>query len=188
MHPSGTLSHDGNVGDYRASVGQTNVPVSEHLANIVSETKGTVTECVERLVDESLVADVVTQVECFAAEDSVLGVQPGHRLIRRVAVLRGRRSHRGFVFAESLYVPDRLPPVVRRGLLETSDPIGRVLLGNHVAFARVDLPSIPESSRSPDGSVWARRYRLDLAGVPVMDITEWFLDTLPPLLPPTSHC
>ena len=161
--------------------------MSERLASIVSETKGTVTEFVEHLVDERIVADVVTQVESLAAEESVLGVQPGHRLFRRVAVLRGRRSHRSFVLAETMYVPDRLPRVVQRELLETDDPIGRVLLANQLAFARVDLPSIPEPSGSPNGALWARRYRLDLAGMPVMDITEWFLDTLARLLPPTGE-
>jgi chorismate-pyruvate lyase len=158
--------------------------VSEHLARIVSETKGTVTEFVERLVDERIVADVVTQVEFSAAEDSELGVQPGHRLIRRVAVLRGRRSHRGFVVAETMYVPDRLPPTVRRGLLETDEPIGRVLLGHQLAIARVDLASTPEPPGSPHGALWSRRYRLDIAGLPVMDITERFLYSLAPLLTP----
>jgi chorismate-pyruvate lyase len=174
------------VGDSRGSVGQTSLSVSQQLARIVCEIKGTVTEFVEHLVGERIVADVVTQVESLAAENSVLAVQPGHRTFRRVAVLRGRRSHRSFVLAETTYVPARLPRNAQRELLETDEPIGRVLLANQLAFARVDLPSIPEPTRSPDGTLWARRYRLDLAGLPVMDITEWFLDTLAPFLQPTG--
>jgi len=174
------------VGDFGRSVGRTSLAVSERLASIVSETKGTVTEFVEHLVDERIVADVLTQVESSASQDSVLEVQPGHRLFRRVAVLRGRRSHRSFVWAETMYVPDRFPRVVQRELLETDDPIGRVLVRNHLEFARVDLPSIPETSGSPNGALWARRCRLDLAGMPVMDVTELFLDTLASLLPPTE--
>jgi chorismate-pyruvate lyase len=169
-------------GQLPRSVGETSLGVSAYLASAVGETKGTVTEFIEHLVNERIVADVVAQVEFSAGGDGVLRVQSGDRLIRRVAVLRGRRTHRGFVLAQTVYVPDRLPPGVQRALLETDDPIGRVLLGNQLALVRVDLPSIPEPSRSPDGALWARRYRLDLAGVPVMDISEWFLRTLAPLV------
>jgi chorismate-pyruvate lyase len=175
------------VGDIRGSAGEASLSDSALLASIVSETEGTVTEFIEHLVDERIVADVVTQVESLAAQDSVLQVQTGHRLFRRVAVLRGCRSHQSFVLAETMYVPDRLPRIVQRELLETDDPIGRVLLGNQLAFARAELPPIPEPSGLPNGALWARRYRLDLAGVPVMDITEWFLNTLAPLLPPTGE-
>ena len=60
------------------------------------------------------------------------------------------------------------------------DPIGRILTEEGIAFTRKPLPRPDRSHASVDGDVapapddcpLARAYRVDVAGVPVMVITE----------------
>ena len=66
------------------------------------------------------------------------------------------------------------------------DPIGRILTEEGTAFTRVPLlgpdrlhASVDgDTPPAPDGCPLARAYRVDVAGVPVMVIAEWFLSTL----------
>jgi chorismate-pyruvate lyase len=115
-----------------------------------------------------------------------LGVGKGRHLLRRTVVLRGRRSAKPYLYAESLLVPGRLPDVFFRRLETTVDPIGRILAEEGIAFTRIPLPG-PDKRKlavdgdacpPPDGCPLARAYRVDVAGVPVMVITEWFLSAV----------
>jgi chorismate-pyruvate lyase len=106
----------------------------------------------------------------------------GQVLTQRDAVLKGRTTNASYLYAESLFAPERLPERARVQLAETDDPIGRVLAQHAAKLAREALPR-PQRAGPPDGIsiaasaadvVWARAYRLMIDGLPVFAISEWF--------------
>jgi chorismate-pyruvate lyase len=155
---------------------------------------GTVTDLLEALTGEPLVADVVRQHPMEAGQDNGLGVAPGLVVTYRAAVLKGRVTDVPYVYAESVYQPERLPDSVGRQLARTSDPIGRILAAHGLVVAREPVGA-PEETGAPGWArsgevgaepveiVWCRAYRLMVGGVAVFAITEWFcrsvLDALP---------
>ena len=92
--------------------------------------------------------------------------------------------------AESLIALSRLPSCVCERLEATNDPIGRILAEEGLEFTRSALsaPQAPVTSplncaaSAPPETLLARTYRVDLDGVPVMVISEWFLHSLEPFL------
>jgi chorismate-pyruvate lyase len=158
-------------------------PVLHALLGALADPQKTVTEVLEDLVKEPVTAHKLDQVETTAADGNRLAVEPGHALTRRVTLLRGQRSSRSYLFADSLIVTSRLPPETWRRLAEGSDPIGRVIVEDGLPMTRVDVTpeGRPLVSRSPGVTgefIYARRYRLDVGHEPVMDIAEWFLPNL----------
>jgi chorismate-pyruvate lyase len=141
----------------------------------------TVTHLLEKLTGESIVADVVRQFPAEAGSGDDLGVPEGQALTGRIAVLRGRATGLAYVYAESTFLPERLPAPARERLARTSDPIGRVLADQGLAMEREALgwpdadvvPSLPPGPADPE-IVWRRAYRLTVDGRPVFSIREWF--------------
>jgi chorismate-pyruvate lyase len=155
------------------------------LRRALLESRDTVTQILERRTGEQIVADVVRHDPTVAETDNVLGVPTGHPLVDRLAVLRGGTSARAYVYAASLFVPDRLPERAQQELAGTSAPIGRILLDHGFDLARRALPEPgalgpPEFSPTApvdDGAdevIWARAYLLLLDAIPVFAIREWF--------------
>jgi chorismate-pyruvate lyase len=158
-------------------------PTSASLvADALAQSRLTVTEFIEDLVGEPMMADKLAQFEVSAVDDSGLGVEVGHPLLRREVLLRGRRSLRPYVHAESWLVPDRLPGAVIERLTQTDTPIGRALVEQHLSYIRVDVVPIHSSNRSAYESVYARNYRIDIGNRPALRIAERFLNTLTPYL------
>ena len=83
------------------------------LQRVLRESSDTVTQILEMLTGEPIVADVVRQYPIVAGDEQALGVSMGHPLIHRIAVLRGGASARPYVYAESNFVPDRLPDLAQ---------------------------------------------------------------------------
>jgi chorismate-pyruvate lyase len=143
---------------------------------------GTVTDLLEELTGEPLVADVVRQHPMAAGRDNDLGLAPGQIVTYRAAVLKGRATDIPYVYAESFYPPERLPEPARAELERTSDPIGRILAAAGLALGREPLARPEEAGADgptwaqagPAEIVWSRAYRLTVSGVPVFVITEWF--------------
>lgn len=146
----------------------------------------TVTDFLETLTGERLVADPVRHRPMAAADPNDLGVAAGRELTRRTALLKGGTSGRPYVYAASLFVPDRLPERVRAQLEEGTDPIGRVLAAHglrpvRVPLARSERPEGPDDDGSGDlpgltpAIVWSRAYRLTRDGLTLFAIREWFL-------------
>ena len=141
----------------------------------------TVTGFLEALTGEPLVADVLTQRRVASDPDAGLAVDGERTVIRRVARLRGRGGT-PYLYAETAFVPARLPLTARRRLAEGGDPIGRVLVDEGLAPARLPaVEPVPRQCPDPVGPevaesvVWRRAYRLALGGRPVFAIREWFL-------------
>jgi chorismate-pyruvate lyase len=142
----------------------------------------TVTDILETVTEEPLVADVISLIRTPAGAANVLDVEVGQELVLRIAVLRGERTHRRYLHAETLYVPDRLPLDALTRLERTTDPIGRVLADFGAPWSREPISPagrIVEAypSHGPDSSevVWERAYRLLVDGTPTFAIHEWFL-------------
>ena len=149
------------------------------LAERLAALRGTLTGFLEELVHEPVVAHRLEQGDAPAAGDNPVSVDAGTVVTRRVAVLRGQHSRRPFVDTATVLVGSRLPAEFRRTLAETDAPIGRVLSRTGLEVTRVALPApgLREWRRHPMFAahhLHARHYRLDIAGVPVMEIAEWF--------------
>jgi len=161
------------------------------LESVLSQTGTTVTAFLEQLVGEPVDAHELRHVMIEASTPNLLGVGEGHPLLQRSSVLQGRRSQRPYVHAESLLVPSRLPAAFCRQLETSNDPIGRILAKEGIVFTRSQLPR-PDRGRAPvradsqgsEDCLFARTYRIDIDGVAVMVISEWFLQVLELFLGP----
>jgi chorismate-pyruvate lyase len=177
----------GRTGDRSCSPigrsGRVTGPGLGELQSAVLDSPGTVTDFLEMLTGELLVADVVRQYPVLLGPDNDLAVTAGQAATHRIAVLRGGTTDQPYVYAETIFVRERLPEPARTQLEATRDPIGRVLAAHGLhperevlvqsngAGARV--PSVAEELGSE--IVWSRAYRLTIGGRPVFAIHEWFL-------------
>ena len=140
----------------------------------------------EQLVGEPIDAQVGSQGSVVAPPSNGLDVEAGAALLARSATLRGRRSGRSYLYAETLLVPSRLSERFLHRLGSSRDPIGRILEEEGIAVTRTPMAGPPASLvPAPDrnGSdigecLLARSYRVEAAGAPVMMISEWFLNSL----------
>ena len=161
------------------------------LESALSETGGTVTSFLEKLVGEQVDAHERRHVTVAADTPNFFGVEKGHPLVQRSAVLQGRTSAQPFVSAETLLVPSRLPAAFSRRLEASADPIGRILAAEGIEFSRSPLPG-PAPRRSwtlgalpeRDDCLLARTYRIEIDGLAAMVISEWFLRSLEAFLCP----
>ncbi|HEY1443616.1 MAG TPA: chorismate pyruvate-lyase family protein [Acidimicrobiales bacterium] len=165
------------------------VPVTNRLdlRAALDRTSGTVTDFLEQLVDEKIVANANHHELIEAHKGNPLRVDEGEPLLRRAATLQGAKSGCSYVYAESVIVVGRLPTGFSNLLQTGSDPIGRVLDKMGIAVIRQgvgepDGAPRPNSDVTVDNCLLARSYRLESDQTPVMIITEWFLKTLVPFL------
>ena len=156
------------------------------LQRAVVDSPGTVTDFLEMLTGEPLVADVVRQGPVVLGPGNDLEALPGYTATHRIAVLKGGSTDQPYVYAETMFVGERLPEPVGTQLEGTTDPIGRVLVAHGLHPDREPLvPSGEAMGQGPSavlvlGSdiVWSRAYRLRMDGQPVFAIHEWFLRTV----------
>jgi chorismate-pyruvate lyase len=163
-------------------------PGTPSLPRLLRDNPDTVTHLLEELTGEPLVADVVRQYSMTAEAPNALGVAAGQTVTHRIAVLKGAVTMVPYVYAESAFVPARLPGAARLQLEQTSDPIGRVLAAHGLACVREETsasgPGTPRAldrtearasdAAGADAIVWSRAYNLTIDGLPVFAICEWF--------------
>jgi chorismate-pyruvate lyase len=156
-------------------------PLPVDLPRVLRESTGTVTHLLETATGEPLRAEVLRQEPVTAVVDDGLGGVTGQPLCQRVAVLRGSRSELAYVYAESVFVAERLPETARQQLARTDDPIGRVLVAHGLRLTTEALvppappyPAPALTAGQGNDIVWARAYRLIVEGAPVFAIREWF--------------
>jgi len=160
----------------------TNRDIAE-LQRAVADSPGTVTDFLEMLTGEPLVADVVRQGPVVVGPGNNLEAAPGYAATHRIAVLKGGTSDQPYVYAETMFVAERLPEPARTQLEGTTDPIGRVLAAHGLHPDRESLaPSGDGMGEAANAAaalgsdvVWSRAYRLRIDGQPVFAIREWFL-------------
>lgn len=158
------------------------------LRAALENTNGTVTNYLEELVGEGIVAEFHDHLKIVAPASNDLEAAEGEPLLLRHATLRGRRSGSAYVYAESIIVTNRLPPTFFLRLESSTDPIGRILDELGIATSRTNLDRGRVAASRPNGAkkvgdyLLGRTYRLDSERIPLMVITEWFLKTLTPFL------
>jgi len=152
------------------------------LQRTLQDSPDTVTQILEELTGEAIVARVVRQDAITAGADNALGVPTGQPMMHRVAVLKGSTSQEPYLYAESTFDPQRLPDTVGVQLAHTNEPIGRIVVAHgfrltRVALPRPGLPALPPAITAGEPAaevVWARAYVLLLDDHPVFAIREWF--------------
>lgn len=146
-------------------------------------TDGTVTHLLETFAGEPIcVIKLHQSIDDAAAGVDELALRARQRVLHREVLLVGCTTRRAFVYAESLIVPDRLDPVVRDGLLESSKPIGYLLEESRTETFRQIIASRRESAGAcgsyfgidAAADVLTRTYRVLAGGRPIMLITEKF--------------
>lgn len=161
-------------------------PAPALFQRILLTTDGNVGRLLENYSGEAIEAVKLEQFSTPGGEEEhalELGTAD-ERLARRV-VLCGARTGRPLLYAECLIALHRLHPVVRSGLLSTSEPIGRLLTMTRAETFR----EILASGRMPawkvavhfgiaeTDEVFTRTYRIVSGGHPIMLITEKFPTT-----------
>lgn len=153
---------------------------------IILTTDGTLTEILEAYLYEKI--KLVKLAEAFIplAEDlSLLQVETGTPVIERRILLQGKISHRNWVYAESVIIPDRLDERYRERLLKSEESIGRLWLEHRVETFKEIVDSCREVAGSqaeyfrihPTDLLLSRTYRVFSHGQPIMLITEKFPET-----------
>jgi chorismate-pyruvate lyase len=150
-------------------------------------TNGTLTRILGIVADEEIVVQIIKQnIQTVAPGMAELGQLSGGRLLQRHVLLKGRTSGHRFVAAESLIATDLLPRAITASLTRTECPIGEIMAAGHLETFKE--PADVWIGESPDWLASAgyqasqprtvsRRYRIIMAGQPVMIITEYFLES-----------
>jgi len=157
------------------------------LRAALDRTSGTVTDFLEHLVGENIDAHTHYHDIVEAHNANGLRVEEGQPLLHRAATLRGRTSGCSYVYAESVIVVGRLPTEFYDQLQTSTDPIGRILDEMRIAVTRQGVAEpdgvpLPNSDIKVGDCLLARTYRIDSQQIPIMIISEWFLNTLIPFL------
>lgn len=153
------------------------------LQEILLRTDGTVTHILEACAQEPIGLVNLSQHErqCDSA-DPYLQLQRDEPVLVRSVLLRGMRSGRTMMYADSTMVLDRLEPSFAAAIREGNRPIGPLLAqGRAETFREILLideepagPIAPFFDVDPESKVFLRTYRIIAGGQPLMYITEKF--------------
>jgi chorismate-pyruvate lyase len=158
------------------------VPLDSFLRRAVLATDGTVTNLIESFLEQVRIEKLGSE-EVAAPLAAWPDLAPGTAVLRRTVLIRGAKSHRIFLHAESLLVLEYLDPVVRAELLATDKPIGKLIREHRIESYRELLGTTSEPA-GPRAHVLgldaaepliARTYRIHFGGRPAIQITERFL-------------
>ncbi|MFZ4665274.1 MAG: chorismate--pyruvate lyase family protein [Prochlorotrichaceae cyanobacterium] len=153
---------------------------------IILTTDGTLTEILEAYLYEKIKLVKLAEAMMPLAENlPILSVEAGTPVIQRRILLQGKISHRNWVYAESVIVPDRLDERYRERLLKSEESIGRLWLEHRVETFKEIVDSNREVSGDraeyfrihPTDLLLSRTYRVFSHGQPIMMITEKFPET-----------
>ncbi|HWD54381.1 MAG TPA: chorismate pyruvate-lyase family protein, partial [Acidimicrobiales bacterium] len=134
------LAQTGVLSEAPSAVAATNRSGFDALAmvqRLIFNTDATVVRILENCFDEVIRTDGLAQeITDGSANDADLELAGGESVLRRSTLLQGCRTGRNYIYAESEIVLDRLPPSLREGLLESAEPIGRLLIRGRVETFR----------------------------------------------------
>jgi len=153
------------------------------IPRILFATDGTIIHIVEAYAEEPV--DLVRLRSSMVTDPAVrraFGAEPDERALQRLSLLKGRRSGRVFVHADSIVMPDRLPPPLPDELVTTDESILRLLSKHRIASFREgigeweghDTAVGAHFDGGPDVELVARTYQIVVHGRPVAWITESF--------------
>jgi chorismate--pyruvate lyase len=150
-------------------------------------TNGTLTRILRIIADEEIIVQIIKQhIYPVAPGNAEFGKLSGGRILERQVLLKGRSSGHGFVAAESLIAIDLLPRAITASLTSTECPIGEIMAAGRLETfkdqADVWIGEWPNwlavaGHKTPQPRTVGRRYRIIMAGQPVIIITEYFLES-----------
>lgn len=153
------------------------------FARVLATTDGTVTEILGAWAGDHVSVGWVSQRRADL-ERPVDGLRagPGTAVLRRDVLLIGTRTGRALLYAESLIAIDRLPTLVRDGLIAGTRPIERLLHESRLETFREILCLRREAAGQvasdfgarPDDPFVMRSYAIVAGGLPLMLIAEKF--------------
>lgn len=144
---------------------------------------GTVTEVLEAQVWESIRIEKLFQKRVQSDRAiPYLEVEASESVLVRKVMLRGKWSHKNYIYAESILVPDRLPEGLGEGFLSTRKPLGQLMLEARTETFREILSCSLEPAGelgdyfdvAAESDLVSRTYRVIAGGHPIMLITEKF--------------
>jgi chorismate-pyruvate lyase len=160
-----------------------NIDDLDPFARVLATTDGTVTEILEAWAGDHVSVGWVSQRRADLDRPvDALGAGPGTTVLRRDVLLIGTRTGRALLYAESLIAIDRLPTVVRDGLIAGTRPIGRLLRESRLETFReircLRREPAGQVARDfdarPDDPFVMRSYTIVAGGLPLMLIAEKF--------------
>jgi chorismate-pyruvate lyase len=150
---------------------------------IILISNGTLTKLLENLVKEQLTVIKLHEYEEIN-EDAIpyLELSAKHPVIHRKICLQGQNTGINWLYAESIIVPERLPPLFRLELLESETPIGKLWSKHRVETFKELLPPFEEPAAQlasyfkvpPEHLLLGRTYRVFSHQQPIMMLTEKF--------------
>ncbi|MFQ5634646.1 MAG: chorismate--pyruvate lyase family protein [Gammaproteobacteria bacterium] len=150
---------------------------------ILLTTDGTVTDILEAYLWESMQVVKLDQGHVETTKEiPYLDLGRGADIMARKILLRGKTSHKNYIYAESIVVPGHLNQAIRDGLEKTKKPVGQLMLESRLETFREILVCRRESAQGigqyfdiqPDDMLISRTYRVFAEGRPMMLITEKF--------------
>lgn len=158
-------------------------PAPGPLQQVLLTTDGNVGRILEAYTGGPIEAVKLEQYSAPCPEEpTALDLATGDEVLWRRALLRASTTHQSLLYAEAMIAVDRLHPVVREGLLTTSETIGRLLLAIRAETFREILSSSTEPAGAlgahfgvdEDDCLFERTYRIIADGQPMVLITERF--------------
>jgi chorismate-pyruvate lyase len=150
---------------------------------ILLTTDGTVTEILEAYLWESMQVIKLDQ-DMIETQQAIpyLELPLGAKVMLRRILLRGKTSHKNYIYAESIVVPDRLNDTLRDGLMSTKKPLGQLMIETRLETFREILNCRREPAEElgayfdvdPGSMLISRTYRVFCERKPLMLITEKF--------------
>jgi chorismate-pyruvate lyase len=153
------------------------------IPRILLATDGAITHILEAYAGETVdFVRVRASVVSDGADRQRLALGDDERALRRISLLRGSRSGRVFVHADSVVVVDRIPEPVATELLATDGSLLKLLAHHRIGTFRetvaewegTDAAVAAHFGAGPDEIQVARTYEVVLDGRPVAWITESF--------------
>jgi chorismate-pyruvate lyase len=150
---------------------------------ILLTTDGTVTEILEAHLWEAIhIVKLYQDIIDTQTTIPFLDIGPGTQIMVRKVLLRGKYSHKNYIYAESILVPERLPDNIRVSLMETQKPIGQLIMQNRMESFREILTCRLEEAGElgeyfdipADAMLVSRTYRVFANRQPIILITEKF--------------
>jgi len=153
---------------------------------ILLTTDGTVTEILEAQVWETI--QIVKLYQDLIETDAsipYLDIGPQSPALIRKVLLRGKSSHKNYIYAESIVARDRLDERILHGLTETQKPVGLLMLEMRLETYREILTCKLEPAAEigqyfdmpPEANLISRTYRVFANEQPFLLITEKFPET-----------
>ena len=150
---------------------------------ILLATDGTVTDILESYLCEPIQVVKLSEILLPTPDDiDTLHVFQGTEMIYRKILLQGKVSHKNYLYAKSILVPDRLEDSFRHELLNSQVPIGRLWREKRIETFKVIIDTTLESANqlseffeiSKDSEMLSRTYQVFSSGQIIMVITEKF--------------